>query len=667
MNHYYFYLRQFQPYRTAMMGLLASLLPALSLAQPTITAVQPAVAPVGASVTLTGTGFGTTAAQNAVYFGAVPTLVLTASATALTVAVPAGATSGAPVTVTNLATQRTASSLASATPAFRVTFAGGALATGAYRRTDVLAGFAVERLAVGDFNRDGQADVVATARSVGSASGLAVLLNQGNRAFAAPFPVDANILPVGVAVGDLNGDGNLDIVAANQVSQDVSVVLGNGQGGFATPDNYGLSSNGTGQVLVADVNGDGRPDVLTLELGQVVVLYNTGAGRLSFAAPLSTASGTVSSFGAGDFNGDGRLDVVHPDQQGTQVGFTAVLSTSTSAYTRQFVAAAGPLENLMATDFNNDGRADVLATGSTGTQVWLRTAAGTGFGAPTATSVFPVFRTDLAVSDLDGNGLLDVLATANGQPALLLPGTGTGGFVAPAVGVANPNGARTLAVGDLDGDGRGDFVTGNEFNNSFSLFTYVGAGSTANTPTLDVIPDQTVSRVPITLTVPLTGIGGGGGAGQFITVTASSSAPAAVSTPVVSYTSPAATGSLTFTVNGPAAVTVTVSNGQATNGTVSRTFQVRLALATRGPAAQALLLYPNPSASGRFWLANPEQFGRGLLTVTDAAGRRVHAQALPGGPTPAEVQLPAPVAAGVYFVQVGTGSRAWRGKLLVQP
>jgi len=648
----------------ALLGLLA--LPAV--AQPTLTALQPAVAPVGATVTLTGTGFNTTATQNAVYFGAVPVPVVTAAANSLTVVVPTGATSGGAVTVTNLATQRTASSLASATPTFRVSFLGGTLASGAYRRTDVPVGFAVERLAVGDFNRDGRADVVATARSVGSASGMAVLLNQGNRAFAAPFNVDANILPVGVAVGDLNGDGNLDLVAANQVSQDVSVVLGNGQGGFATPVNYGLSSNGTSQVLVADVNGDGRPDVLTLELGQVVVLYNTGAGQLAFPTALSTANSTVSTFGVGDVNGDGRLDVVHPDQQSNQVGFTAVLSTATAAYTRQFVAAPvpAPLSDLTVADFNNDGRADVLATTSTGVYVWLRTGANTGFAPPTVTSVFPPFRADVAVSDLDGNGLLDVLTTANGQSTLLLSGSGTGGFGTPAAAVANPNGARTLAIGDLDSDGLADYATGNEFNNSFSLFTYVGTAGPTNRPTLDPVADQVVSRVPVVVTVPLTGITGGGGAGQFITVTATSSDPAAVTTPVVSYISPATTGNLTFTVAGPASVTVTVSNSQPTNGTFSRTFQVRLALATRAPVADGLPLYPNPCATGRFWVTVPAGSSSGHLTVTDAAGRRVHAQRLLSSRGPVEVQVPAPMADGLYFVQATTGTQVWRGKLLVQ-
>ncbi|SHL94963.1 T9SS type A sorting domain-containing protein [Hymenobacter psychrotolerans] len=662
--------------RKLFLPILPGLFSLPGLAQPTLTTLQPSAAPIGTTVTITGTGFAPAPAQNRVFFGPVAATVTAATATQLTVAVPAGATSGAAVTVTNLSTRRTVSSLTSGTPAFRVTFAGGTIRATGYRRTDVAAGFAPEQLAVGDFNRDGRPDVAATSRTQGT-SRLAVLYNQGSRTFSAPQLVDANIVPVGVATADLNGDGNLDLVATNDLSRDVSVILGDGQGGFATPTNYALTSRGRGELLLADANGDAQPDILTIDGNQAVVLLNQGNGQFSAPGQLSaaSASGSPLSFTAADFNADGRLDVAYTDVRGGQAG--AVVRTRLAAGTYQDVFLAAPtpfpLANLRAADLNNDGRADLLANDAGGLLVWLRNAANTGFAAPVSTSLVPFQRTDVACTDLDGDGTLDLLTTAGNSPIELLRGLGTGAFAQPGTAVANPNGSRALALGDVDADGYADFLTANDFNAGFSLFTYLpGTTGTTNPPTLDFIPDQTADRTRPVQTVALTGISGGGGVGQFITVTATSSNPALVTPPTVAYASPAATGSLSYTVSatqgGTATITVTVSNGQTTNGTFSRSFLVTVpgTLGT-SPAkgAVALALYPNPSLDGWFRVDASRLQAAGTLTVLDLTGRLVLSRPVEPRREPVPVQLPAASAAGVYVVRLVAAGQTWTTRLIL--
>ncbi len=644
---------------------------------PIITNIQPTAAAVGATITLSGTGFAPLPAQNAVYFGAVAGQVLTASATVLTVRVPAGASSGVPLTITNRASLLTGSSLVAPVPRFRVLFASGPLASGSYRRSDVPVGFTVEEIATGDFNRDGRPDLVVSARNLGGVSGLAVALNLGNGTFGTPFPVDANIQPYGLAVGDLNGDGNLDIAASNIISRDMSVILGDGQGGFTTPTNTDLSSSGSIRVAIGDADGDGRPDIFTIDQNQVSILYSLGNGQFNLPQPVTSLSAPVTSawFDLADFNSDGGLDVVFPAVVGGQAGFSVLLAPAAvnQPYTLEF-ASGNPqflLETVRATDFNNDGRPDVVATNSNGVQIWLRNATGTGFNAPVNNNTFPPFRLDLGTTDLNGDGNVDVFSTASNGPLLLQTGTGSAAlnvnsptYTAPLLN--NPNSSRRVASADFNGDGRPDLVTANDFNASVSVFFNIGS-AVAGAPTLDPIADQLAAQVPTTLTVPLSGISGGGGSGQFVTVAASSSDPAQVATPVVSYTSPSAVGSLTLAVNGPATITVMVSNGQATNGSVSRSFRVVRSLASaasQGPFK--LALYPNPSVGGRCWLQLPN--GKpAILRLTDPAGRLVLTQTLPGSNAPIEVQLPAGLAQGTYLASLNSGADVYRQRLVVLP
>lgn len=119
--------------------------------------------------------------------------------------------------------------------------------------------------------------------------------------------------PQSVAIGDVNGDGRPDLVSANRGSNTVSVLLGNGDGTFQAQTAY-AAGNAPNAVAIGDVNGDGRLDIVEGGLnGGTVVLIGNGDG--TFRSPISYASpGASTSIVLADLNGDGRSDVVELNQ-----------------------------------------------------------------------------------------------------------------------------------------------------------------------------------------------------------------------------------------------------------------------------------------------------------------------------------------------------------------
>jgi hypothetical protein len=247
-------------------------------------------------------------------------------------------------------------------------------------------------VATGDFDNNGLTDL-AIANNSGN---VGILVGTGNGGFApapgSPYPTGGTF-PQGLAVGDLNGDGRLDIAVANHMSSTVSVLLGSGSNGtvgflqaIGSPfpsANGATAANGPANIAIGDVNGDGKPDLATANdtSNNSSVFLGDGFGRFAHltGSPFSAGSGSL-GVALGDLNGDARADVAVGNR--TTNNITVLLSTGSSL-------VAGPTpgapnmspDSVIVADLNGDGRNDLAAAkfqspgGVGGATVLLNTAA----------------------------------------------------------------------------------------------------------------------------------------------------------------------------------------------------------------------------------------------------------------------------------------------------
>ncbi|GAB3317887.1 hypothetical protein GCM10027299_09340 [Larkinella ripae] len=347
---------------------------------------------------------------------------------------------------------------------------------------------------MGDFNSDGLPDV-ATANS--GSNDVSVLLANGSGGFgeATNFPVGTTANSV--AVGDFNGDGRDDLVVTNISSNDVSVLLGNGSGGFGETTNFPVGI-GPSSVAVGDFNGDGRDDLaITMAYGYVAVLLANGSG--GFGAPATFPIGSsANSVKVGDFNGDGRADlvVVNPNSATISV-LLGDGSGGFGAATKIFVSAIP--ESVAVGDLNGDGRLDlVTANPSSGTiSVLLGNGSG-GFGE--ATLYYLGSFEEIVIGDFNGDGRPDLAGATSGHISVLMANA-YGGFRAPKYFPVTGS-PRSIVKGDFNGDGWVDLATANTISNVVSVLINCGSNrSPVVTGTQVTVPQSATVSVPFSVSV----------------------------------------------------------------------------------------------------------------------------------------------------------------------
>jgi hypothetical protein len=336
-------------------------------------------------------------------------------------------------------------------------------------------------VALGDLDGDGALDLVSAGGNRFAAGAVSVRLGDGQGQFGtptdmsvpiAPEPSD-ELTPSDVVLGDVDGDGDLDVVAVSQDSGYynprglVSVLLGDGVGNLTTAAEFEHPSNLTGAAL-GDIDDDGDLDILAAQergfyggSNGVVVLVGNGDG--SFGDPVEKVFAfEPRSLTLSDLDGDGQLDLV-VGQPGTSGSAAYWLPGNGDGTFDEPVAleVLGTSGQATAADLDNDGDRDLLiATGDHDVRVLLNQGSAV-FAEPVVIPIFSSDRTPhLTTEDLDGDGHLDILVLDEAGVVSVLFGLGAGDF-GPSRSFSVGFAAIDLALGDLDGDGDPDLVTAN--------------------------------------------------------------------------------------------------------------------------------------------------------------------------------------------------------------
>jgi large repetitive protein len=298
----------------------------------------------------------------------------------------------------------------------------------------------IANVALADVNGDGKLDMLASGCAYKDCFTGVVTVHTGNGdgTFAGGFYVfgTGGMFPSSPAVADFNGDGKLDLVVSNcgngcnTGTGTVGVLLGNGDATFQTAVTYGSGGVGANKVVVADVNGDGKPDLIVpnscassancpIGPGSVGVLLGKGDGTFQAAVTYGSGGDYAFSVAVADINGDGKLDVLVANSCGNTA-----------------CSLAGPLGVLLG---NGDGTFQPVIPYSSG-----------------------AYLGRIALADVNGDGKLDVVTTSGTVDVMVLLGNGDGTFQAPVFIYGTGGfGANGLAVADVNGDGRPDVMVTN--------------------------------------------------------------------------------------------------------------------------------------------------------------------------------------------------------------
>jgi phosphoribosylcarboxyaminoimidazole (NCAIR) mutase len=288
--------------------------------------------------------------------------------------------------------------------------------------------------------------------------------------------------PGGVVMADFNGDGKQDLVTANSQSGTVSVMLGNGSGGFSAATVYSSVASSFQDIAAGDFNGDGKMDIAVTNYSgnSIGVLLGTGAGGFSAIKSYFSGGSYPTDIAASDFNDDGKCDLVVSNYATNTIGILLANDSGGFLPAVSYGSGGQHAQGLAIADFNGDAKADIAVTNwESGTVGILLGNGSGGFSAATAFSAGGVTTQNVAVGDFNGDGNAD-LVVANSSTTSnigILLGDGNGGFAAAkAFGIISFSGPWGIATGDFNADGKSDIALTNYFSGTVGILLGDGSG-----------------------------------------------------------------------------------------------------------------------------------------------------------------------------------------------
>jgi len=470
---------------------------------PAIATFSPAAGNVGASVTINGANFDPDPAANSVFFGAVKAAVSSATYNSIVTTIPAGATY-------ERVTLLTGGQVAAARNPVVVTFNGAGPAFTANSFNGPLR-FTVDNtpadVVVCDFDGDGKPDV-----ATGCFGTVAIRRNTSTDGFVS-FAPKLDITGVNnyeyMAIGDLDGDGKPDLVVADYSTAGATVSIYRNistPGIIAFAPKVSLALPYAESVHLVDMDGDGKLDLIELDGfpgNWVNILRNTSSGgNISFGQPLTfqpTIGGVASQVGIADMDGDGRPDLVLAGNFGlaTMINTSVPGAISIQQPGVEFASGGG---SLVLADMDGDGKPDVVTTygsgandGQSGILIYPNTTTEGNIsfgGAITVPTLLNAGTWAVVVNDMDGDGKPDMVTTnlSNNSVSIFKSNCSPGNFSFAAEVEYQTDRAPWMSVtGDLNGDSKPEIIvsTQNPDSASNTISVYVNrTGLSSLTPSI---------------------------------------------------------------------------------------------------------------------------------------------------------------------------------------
>jgi len=349
-------------------------------------------------------------------------------------------------------------------------------------------GLGPRSVVVADINQDGKPDLIIGMAKISGVGEVAVMAGNGTGGFAAAVIAATGPRPDSLAVGDFNGDGNLDVVAASLVGNSLCVLETTGNGAFLVADRIQLPSGSTPtDVVVADFNRDGKPDIAATSDSNDQVTISRGDGLGGFLAPTTEPTGNLSgpqALVAMDLNGDDAPDLVVANSNNTMSVLTNNGSGSFSSSNGQSVGICDGPVAIAAGEIDGNLNTDIAYVCDISEHLCTRRGTGLGgagaFGAPACAMYDGVTAPEgVTLGQFSLDALMDpAMTTSTGVPAAVAVGTsnGTGGLTDIPAAFPTGAGPRGMTRGDLNNDGYDDIVVANAGSTTISALIGDGGG-----------------------------------------------------------------------------------------------------------------------------------------------------------------------------------------------